>query len=95
MIAPVHDPLHWTVHLPNLLREAVEGNPSGSALAIPMTITGHLLAELAQVALEIDDPRLHRMMLRLTLYDQADPQSEAYNPGALAAVERAIEEMQR
>lgn len=57
-------------HLPNLLDEVLS-NPSASILAIPIQITKGILAELAQLAIEIDDDRLHIMMLRLGLYEVA------------------------
>lgn len=55
-------------HLPKLLDEVLN-NPSASILAIPIQITKGILAELAQLAIEIDDDRLHIMMLRLGLYE--------------------------
>jgi len=64
--------LSWKVHLPNLLEEILT-NPTTGALAMPLTILGHTLHELAELAIEIDDPRLHLMMLDLTLYEAGDP----------------------
>jgi len=55
-------------NLPGLLEEVLN-NPTCSALKIPINLTRGILAELAQVAIEIDDDRLHVMMLRLGLYD--------------------------
>ena len=55
-------------NLPNLLREAVS-NDKCSILRIPAQIALGLLSELASLALEIDDKRLHIMMLRLGLYE--------------------------
>lgn len=83
--------LEWKVHLPNLLREVLE-NPTCAILAMPLSITGHLLHELADVAREIDDPRLHRMMLRLTLYEQADPASPHFNADAIPMMDQLIAE---
>lgn len=55
-------------HLPNLLAEVLN-NKSCWVLATPINITKGILTELAQLAIEIDDPRLHIMMLRLGLYE--------------------------
>lgn len=60
---------HFSVHLPNLLREAVEANPSGAALARPAQITQGLLAQVAARAVELDDPELNALMLELALYE--------------------------
>ena len=60
--------LDFDVHLPNLLAEVLN-NQSCWVLATPINITKGLLAELAQLAIAIDDTRLHIMMLRLGLYE--------------------------
>lgn len=60
--------LEFDVHLPNLLAEVLN-NQSCWVLVTPINITKGLLAELAQLAIEIDDTRLHIMMLRLGLYE--------------------------
>ena len=63
-----NEKLHFDAHLPNLLKEVLN-NQTCSVLRTPINITRHILLELAQLAIEIDDPRLHRMMLRLGLYE--------------------------
>lgn len=60
--------MRFDVHLPNLLTEVLN-NQSCWVLKTPINITMGLLRELAQLAIEIDDARLHIMMLRLGLYD--------------------------
>lgn len=60
--------LHFDSNLPGLLEEVLN-NPTCAILKIPINITRRILAELAQLAIEIDDDRLHVMMLRLNLYD--------------------------
>ena len=60
--------LEFDVHLPNLLKEML--NNKGSAiLRIPVNTTLYLLKELAGLAIRIDNPELHIMMLRLGLYE--------------------------
>ena len=65
--------LEWRFHLPNLMREILV-NPGTSALRRPLNLLGRKLHELAELAVKIDDPRLHLMMMDLTLYDVADPE---------------------
>lgn len=60
--------LHFDANLPGLLNEVLN-NPTCGILKLPINITKGILAELAQLAIEIDDDRLHVMMLRLGLYD--------------------------
>ncbi len=58
-------------YLPGLLGEVLN-NPTCAILKIPIQITKDILRELAVLAIEIDDPRLHLMMIRLGLYDFDD-----------------------
>ena len=69
----------WKVHTPNLLRE-VMSNDSTAVLKIPIAVLAELLAEVAERAIELDDDKLNELMLRLTLYSAADPESPDYNP---------------
>jgi hypothetical protein len=55
-------------NLPGLLDEVLN-NDSCAILKIPINITKRMLADLAQLSIEINDDRLHVMMLRLNLYD--------------------------
>lgn len=61
--------LQWRSHLPDLMKEMLEGNPSGSALVMPVNITMGIIASVAKRAAELDDPELNVLMLRLALYD--------------------------
>lgn len=63
----------WRCHMPNLLNEILQ-NPGTSALHMPLRILGHTLHELAELAIDINDPRLHLMAYDLTLYEAADPE---------------------
>lgn len=60
--------LKFDSNLPGLLNEILS-NPTCAILKLPVNITKGILAELAQLAIEIDDDRLHIMMLRLGLYE--------------------------
>lgn len=70
--------LSWRCHTPNLLREIAGSNHLG-AMTTAISIMQTLLVQLAAIAIEIDDPKFNSMMIRLTLYDQADPSSKDYN----------------
>lgn len=60
--------LDFDCYLPALLKETLN-NKGAEALATPFRITLHILEQLAELALDIDDPRLHLMMVRLGLYE--------------------------
>lgn len=61
----------WSCHTPNLLTEAL-CNPGMSIMNVPFNIFGKILAQVAQRAIELDDPAMNILMLRLTLYEVAD-----------------------
>lgn len=62
----------WSVETGRLISEMVEANPGGSALRVPANILIRLLRRVAARAIELDDPELNVLMLRMALYD-ADP----------------------
>jgi hypothetical protein len=70
--------LHWKVHTPNLLKE-IAGNNETGILRIPLNIFQDLLRQVADRAVEINDEKLNCLMIRLTLYDNADPASPDYS----------------
>ena len=63
----------WKVNTVQLLKEVVNHNPSAWALAKPIQIFGILLAELGEIASNINDPKLNAMMCRLAIYECSDP----------------------
>jgi len=68
--------LYWRCNTPGLLKESLENMDASSrngVLQKPFTILMHLLAELAETAIEVDDPRINCMMLRLGLYEHGIP----------------------
>lgn len=76
----------FRVHTPNLLREILAGNPTAWPLRQPIAIFADTLGQVAARAIELDDPELNKLMLRLTLYEQADPASPDYNPELLEGI---------
>lgn len=69
--------VQWKVHTASLLKETLN-NPGCAVLAQPFNIFGDLLSQVAQRAIELDDPQLNILMLRLTLYEQADPNKHTF-----------------
>ena len=69
----------WRVHTANLLAE-ITNNPTAWVLRSPLLIFDDLLRQVAKRAIEINDPELNKLMLRLTLYSVADPTSPDYDP---------------
>lgn len=78
----------WKAHLPRLFEEIL-ANPSCGILRQPLLITNAILKEVAERAIELNDPKLHALMLRLALYEQGDPHSAAYDPSLLEQLEEA------
>lgn len=73
----------WKVHTPNLLKEILV-NPQLACMAQPLNIFARLLAEVAERAIELNDPALNNLMMRLTLYEQADPHSADFDAALFA-----------
>lgn len=74
--------LDWKVHTPELIKEILNNNSTGT-LRIPLTIFQNLLGMVADRAIKINDKELNRLMIRLTLYENADPLSKDYDPEAI------------
>ena len=68
----------WRTHTPRLLQEIINNNQT-AILKIPIQIFARQLAEVAKRASVLNDPELNRLMGRLTLYDETDPDSKDYN----------------
>lgn len=78
----VQEKLEWKVHTANLLQEVL-CNKTAWVLHRPLQIFGHILHEVAGRAIELDDPELNILMLRLSLYEQGDPEKPAFDPNAI------------
>lgn len=61
--------MQWKVETVNLIKEAVEKNPTAWTLRIPFMIFKNLLGQVAERAIQINDPELNILMLRLGLYE--------------------------
>lgn len=86
--------LHWRCHTPRLFEEILL-NPGCSALQQPLIIFRLILTEVAQRCIEVNDDKLNLLMLRLTLYECADPMSENYNPDIIAQLEQKVERTEK
>ncbi len=70
----------WRVHTPGLLGEVLS-NPTAAILSKPLNIFGRLLAQVGERAAQINDLHLNALMMRLAIYEVADPYNKsAYNP---------------
>lgn len=68
--------MKWRCNMPGLLKETLEnGDPKGTngVLQKPYQILFALLNELGEVAIELNDPKLNCMMLRLGIYENGIP----------------------
>ncbi len=68
----------WKVHASQLLDEIAK-NDDMAVLIAPLNIFKGLLRQVAERAIQINDKELNKLMIRLALYEQADPLSEEYN----------------
>lgn len=71
----------WRVHTENLLKEILQ-NPSTQILKQPIGELYNILRKVAKRAAELNDPKMNTLMIELTLYTIADPESEDYNEAA-------------
>ena len=81
--------LYWRCHTTRLFEEIL-GNPDCAILQIPLSIFRSLLADVAQRCNEINDDKLNLLMMRLTLYECADPLSKNYNPDIIEELEKKL-----
>lgn len=72
--------LGWKIHTSGLFEEILLNNPSCVIFKSPLFIMRGLMAKVAQRAIELNDPQLNTLMIRLTLYSIADPKSPDYDP---------------
>jgi hypothetical protein len=70
--------MRFYVHTKNLLNEMMI-TPHNSVCQKPVNILVGLLAEVAQRAIELNDEKLNKLMVLLTLYEQSDPNSKDYD----------------
>jgi len=74
--------LEWRVHTANLLQEILN-NPGTGILHIPLNIFARLLMQVGERAAELNDEKLNKLMMQLTIYSAADPLSEDFDQDAV------------
>ena len=79
----------WRICVPDLFNE-ITSNPimSDPVIRIPLNMLQMKLAEIAQRAIELNDPKLNTLMMQLALYEQGNPYSKEYNSKLLSKMER-------
>lgn len=70
----------WKVNTPGLFKEIVENNSQCWIFVQPLNIFQSILKQVAERAIELNDPKLNSLMLRLALYDTANPSSKDFDP---------------
>lgn len=85
--------LKWSVNTPALLSDIIPNMRATESLSPSIiTIFGSLLAEVAQRALELHDPKLDSLMLRLNLYECEGANESAKNEWRVKMIDK-LEEM--
>jgi len=79
--------MKWRVNVPGMLHEIVENNPTTWIFRSPFNILMEILTELATRCSQLDDPKLNELMVRMALYEVANPGSKEFN---LKEMERII-----
>ena len=79
--------MRWKIHLPNLLKEIMQGSRQG-IYGIPILLLRRILAEMAERAIVLNDPQLNDFMCRLALYSVADPESPDYDLKKVHSIQR-------
>lgn len=69
----------WRVNTPQLLREILVNQSTLSILNVPIHIFSKILSKVADRAAELNDPELNKLMCRLALYAESDPNNPDYN----------------
>lgn len=82
----------WRVNTPQLLREILNNGSIVGILSKPLAIFAELLAAVADRAIELNDPKLNHLMMRLALFEQGDPYSKGYDPDFYDASEQAAQD---
>lgn len=70
--------VYWRMQTANLLNEILNSNEKMAIFSLPIHILGVLLGKVADRASQLEDKELNKLMLRLGLYNQANPDSEDF-----------------
>jgi hypothetical protein len=70
--------LEWRVYTSQLFKEIISNNET-AIMHQPLRILLNLLGQVAKRALELDDVKLNKLMLRMSLYSISDPGDSEYD----------------
>lgn len=76
----------FKVHVKNLLQETLN-NAGTSIMEVPFRLLLSRLAQIADRAIELNDPKLTALCCSLALFEQSDPESKEYD---VKMVEEAV-----
>lgn len=72
-------PIEWRCNVIGLLQEMVLNNEKMGIFKQPVNILGHILHELAERAIELDDVKLNQIMIRLNLFEGSLPHEPGFD----------------
>ena len=75
----------WRIHTPALLKEILN-NSQCAILRIPIKMFGDLLSQVGDRASQLNDPELNALMMKLTIYQVADPYTAEYDSSVVDQV---------
>ena len=79
----------WSVNTPDLLKDIIPNMRASESISPSIiTIFGSLLAEVAQRATELHDPKLDSLMLRLNLYECEGADGDAKNKWRVKMIDK-------
>jgi len=84
-VLPTAEDGSFRVHTPKLLNE-IKNNALMRRYKVPVSILSSIIGEVALAAARINDSELNKLMLQLTLFTLADPDSEDFDPEALSTI---------
>ena len=79
---PEKSPLLWRVHTANLIKEIL-CNPCTQILRIPLLTLRFLLIKIGERAIQLNDPELNKLMIRLSIYSFSDPLDPDFDPALI------------
>lgn len=81
--------LEWSVNTPDLLKDIIPNMRASESISPSIiTIFGSLLAEVAERATELHDPKLDSLMLRLNLYECEGANGEEKNKWRVKMIDK-------
>lgn len=81
--------LEWSVNTPDLLKDIIPNMRASESISPSIiTIFGSLLAEVAKRAIELHDPKLDSLMLRLNLYECDGADGDAKNKWRVKMIDK-------